>query len=339
MMKSTIIDVAKHAGVSIKTVSRVTNNEAAVRPATREKVMASIKILNYQPNFAARNLATTKSYTIAFIYDNPNAYYIIDMQNGILSQCRTQGYELLIHPCDAQSEGVVDELISIIKQAQVAGIVLTPPISEIPEVIARLNEAKVSFVRILSGTQAPDDLSPCVLVNDYQAAFDITEHLINLGHTDIAFLRGDEGHQSTLERLKGYEAALQAHDIAVKPDLIIDGEYSFDSGVEGAKHLMSLANRPSAIFSCNDEIAAGALFASRLMNVDVPNDLSIVGFENSPFSRQTWPKLTTADQPNGQIAQQATSMLIASIRSQQDNHACKLFVPKLITRDSSVKSA
>ena len=337
IMKSTIIDVAKHAGVSIKTVSRVTNGEASVRPTTRDKVMASVKALSYQPNLAARNLATTKSYNIAFIYDNPNAYYVIDMQNGILSECRNQGYELLIHPSNARKQGIIDELIIMIKQTQVAGVVLTPPFSEMPEFIQKLTHAKIAFVRILSGSSAPDNLSPCVLVNDFQAAFDITEHLINLGHTNIAFLSGGKAHQSTFERIAGYKSALQTHHIPSDPLLIVDGEYSFESGVEGAKHLMALAKRPSAIFSCNDEIAAGALFASRLMNIDIPSGLSIVGFENSPFSRQTWPKLTTADQPNQQIAQRATTLLISSIKSPDHNNTCELFIPQLVERDSSAQ--
>ena len=123
-------DVAKHAGVSIKTVSRVMNNEPSVREATKEKVMASVGALDYQPNLAARNLAGTKSYSIAFIYDNPNAYYVIDMQNGILKACKAQGYELVIHPCNAQSKNILDEITLMVKMSRIAGIVLTPPFSE-----------------------------------------------------------------------------------------------------------------------------------------------------------------------------------------------------------------
>lgn len=334
-MKTTINDVAKHAGVSIKTVSRVTNNESSVRPATREKVLASINALNYQPNLAARNLATTKSYTIAYIYDNPNAYYIIDMQNGILAECRNQGYELLIHPCNAKEPNIVDELISMIKQAQIAGVVLTPPFSEMPTFIERLTRENIAVVRILSGSTQPDNLSPCVLVDDHKAAFEITEHLIQLGHQDIAFLSGGHAHQSTFERLNGYQAALTAHNITINPALIVDGEYSFESGMNGANLVLQRDNKPTAIFSCNDEIAAGALFASRLMNIEIPQQLSIVGFENSPFSRQTWPKLTTADQPNLLIAQQAASMLISTVKSRSLKTSSEVFTPQLIIRDSS----
>ena len=337
-MKATINDVAKQAGVSIKTVSRVINNEASVRQLTRDKVLLAVDELNYQPNLSARNLAGAKSYSIAYIYDNPNAYYIIDMQKGILSACKKQGFELLIHPCDSKSQGITEEVVNMVKQARIAGLILTPPLSEMPEFVKTLVDLDVKVVRILSGDVAPDDLSPCVMVNDRDAAQTITQHLIDLGHKDIGFLAGDAVHMSTIERYKGYRRALKASNIEFNKALVIEGSYSFDSGVSGAKELMSVqtANpRPTAIFSCNDEIAAGALFAARLMNISIPEQLSIVGFENSPFSRQTWPKLTTADQPNNQIAEDAAMLLISQIRKQKNPITISQYVPKLIVRDST----
>jgi len=339
-MKATINDVAKQADVSIKTVSRVINNEASVRQLTREKVQQAIDELNYQPNLAARNLAGAKSFSVAYIYDNPNAYYIIDMQEGILSACKKQGFELLIHPCDAKNENVTEEVVNMVKQARIAGLVLTPPLSEMPEFVKALVALDVKVVRIMSGDVAPDDLSPCVMVNDREAAQTITQHLIDLGHKDIGFIAGDAEHMSTIERYKGYRRALKASDIAFNKTLLIEGEYSFDSGVSGAKQLMSADSkntRPTAIFSCNDEIAAGALFAARLMDISVPDKLSIVGFENSPFSRQTWPKLTTADQPNSQIAEDAANLLISQVRKQKNQVTTRQYVPKLIVRDSTAK--
>lgn len=334
-MKSNINDVAKHAGVSIKTVSRVMNNEPSVRQTTRTKVMASVAELNYQPSSAARNLAATKSYNIAYIYDNPNAYYVIDMQNGILSQCRKQGFELLIHPCNAKDKGIVEQLITMTRHGQLAGVVLTPPFSEMPQLIAELHKHDVKFVRVLSGNKKPDDIAPCVMVDDHQAAFNITQHLIELGHRDIAFISGGKEHKSTFERLAGFKDALLEHGIKLHSEYVVDGEYSFDSGVQGAQKLLKLERQPSAIFSCNDEIAAGALFAARLLHIAIPERLSIVGFENSPFSRQTWPKLTTANQPNISIAQRAAELLIADIRGQLSENPQCVFTPELITRESS----
>lgn len=338
-MKVTINDVARHAGVSIKTVSRVINKEPSVRAATKEKVEAAVRELNYQPNAAARNLAGSKSFSIAFIYDNPNAYYVIDMQNGILQECRKQNFELVIHPCNSKAEHILDEITDMIRHSRISGVVLTPPFSEMPSVIERLKELGVNFVRIFSGHDAPDGISPCIVVNDFDAAFSITEHLIALGHSDIGFISGGKEHKSTFERIEGYKEALSKHQIDIDESLIIDGEYSFDSGVAGATELLKRKTKPTAIFSCNDEIAAGALFASRLANVAIPQDLSIVGFENSPFSRQTWPKITTADQPNQTIAQNATTLLISEIRKQKAPEICQQFTPTLLVRDSTAQAS
>lgn len=334
-MKATINDVAKQAGVSIKTVSRVMNNEPSVRQPTREKVMAAVEELNYQPNLAARNLAGSKAYSIGYVYDNPNAYYVIDMQNGILSACKKQGFELVIHPCDSTKPDIIEEITAMVKKSRLAGLVLTPPFSESPEFVSKIKELDVNIVRIMSGDVAPDNLTPCVMINDRQAAYSITEHLISLGHKKIGFIAGGMEHKSTVERLNGYKDALTKHNIEVNEAFIRDGEYSFESGVEGAKTLMSGAEKPTAIFSCNDEIAAGALFASRLMDIAIPEQLSIAGFEDSPFSRQTWPKLTTAHQPNQAIAENAASLLIAHTRKQTKAIEEKLYTPELVVRDST----
>ncbi len=338
-MKATINNVAEQAGVSIKTVSRVMNNEPSVRQLTRDKVMAVVEALNYQPNLAARNLAGTKSFSIAFIYDNPNAYYIIDMQNGILSACKKQGFELLIHPCDAKADNLLAEVTKMVKHSRIAGLVLTPPFSEQPEFVQQMKDLDIQVVRIVSGDIAPDDIAPCIMVNDYAAAQSITQHLIDLGHQDIGFIAGEAEHRSTVERLKGYKQTLDDNKITLNENLIIKGEYSFESGVNGAKQLMSLTKKPSAIFSCNDEIAAGALFAARLMGISIPEQLSITGFENSPFSRQTWPTLTTADQPNQQIAEDAANLLIACARKQNINLEAKQYTPQLVIRDSTGKAS
>ncbi|MGL5047647.1 MAG: LacI family DNA-binding transcriptional regulator [Shewanella sp.] len=333
-MKVTINDVAKYAGVSIKTVSRVTNNEPSVKQGTADKVNEAIKALNYQPNLAARNLAGTKSYAIGFIYDNPNAYYIIDMQNGILAACKDKGYELVIHPCNAKSENICDELTALVKYSRLAGLVLTPPLSEDPKVLKALTTIGANYVRIIAGEKDNEQNGLTILVNDKFGAVQITQHLIDLGHKHIAFLSGDFHHESTKERLLGFKQALTINGLKVNEHYIIEGKYSFESGVDGANKLIKLKNRPTAVVACNDEIAAGALFAARLAGLDIPIDLSIVGFEDSPFSRQTWPKLTTVHQPNAEIAQVATELLIAK-RREQDAIYSKTFTPEPIIRDSS----
>ena len=343
-MKVTINDVAARAGVSIKTVSRVINNEPSVRPATRKKVMEAVQALNYQPNLAARNLAGTRSYTIAFIYDNPNAYYVIDMQNGILDACKARGYELLIHPSNSKSPSVHEELRNLVDHSKIAGLVLTPPFSETQSVIDTLKELKVDYVRIVSKSADIDDEESCIQVDDSAAAYAITQHLLQHGHKRIGFLCGGEEHVSTHGRLDGYRRAIKDAGLTIEDDLILKGEYSFDSGVQGAKKLLKSETPPTAIFASNDEMAAGALFAARLMGVDVPEQLSIVGFEDSPFSRQTWPKLTTAHQPNNEIAKCAAALVLSKARSKGSSESgtaskeagiTREFTPSLVVRDST----
>ncbi len=334
-MKATINDVAKLAAVSIKTVSRVMNNEPSVRQITRAKVLDAVKQLNYQPNLAARNLAGTKSYSIAYVYDNPNAYYIIDMQKGILSACKKQGYELLIHPCNAKADNIIEEISNMVKYSRIAGLILTPPFSEMPNFVKQMVALDINVVRIISGKEAPDDLTSCIMVNDHDAAYNITQHLIDLGHAKIGFIKGGTEHKSSAERLSGYKNALLDNNITIDDKLIVAGEYSFEAGIHGAKQLMAEENKPTAIFSSNDEIAAGALFAARLMNIAVPEALSITGFENSPFSRQTWPTLTTANQPNDQIAENAANLLIAQTRNQNTQHINRYYTPELVVRKST----
>ncbi len=218
-MKATIKDVAKLAGVSFKTVSRVVNKEGTVGQDLQEKVMKAVKELNYQPNLSARLLRGTAS-SIGFIYDNPNSNYVIDMQRGILGECHRQGYELVIHPCDAKSKTIIDEVIGMVDRSRVGGLVLTPPVSEMPEVLSALNKRKLKYVRILSGANPPDTISPCVFIDDRTAAYKITQYLIDLGHKAIAFLGGDEAHKSSTERMEGYKAALKDNKIPVDKKLI-----------------------------------------------------------------------------------------------------------------------
>lgn len=213
-MKATIKDVAKLAGVSFKTVSRVINKEGTVGQELQDKVNKAVKELNYQPNLSARLLRGTAS-SIGFIYDNPNSNYVIDMQRGILGECHRQGYELIIHPCDAKSKTIIDEIVGMVDRSRVGGLVLTPPISEMPGVLSALNKRKIKYVRVLSGGSAPDTYGPCVFIDDHTAAYKITQYLIDLGHKSIAFLGGDEAHKSSLERLEGYKAALKDNKLTI----------------------------------------------------------------------------------------------------------------------------
>lgn len=338
-MSATIKDVANLAKVSFKTVSRVINREPTVGEDLQKRVWEAIDALGYQPNMSARNLRGSAAF-ISFIYDNPNSHYVIDMQHGLLDTCRKEGFELLIHPVSADAPDAIAELERLAQNGHIAGFVLTPPFSENESLIKFLEARNIAFVRIISGrtTDAPD--ATAVKVDDFQAAYDITHHLIKLGHQRIAFLGGELEHGSSTERLEGYLSALADAGIKKDKNLIVPGGYNFDSGSERTQKLLRRKKPPTAVFGANDEIAAGALFAARLNDVSVPQALSIVGFEDSPFSRQTWPRLTTAHQPNSEIARAAAASLVRSIRLARFGKAdCEapqnLFCPKVVVRDST----
>lgn len=339
MRSATIKDVAERAGVSLKTVSRVINNEPSVHARTREKVQREIDALGYQPDPSARSLRSTRAYAIGLVYDNPNAHYIINLQRGVLSACRSNGFGLQIHPCDSSSPKLAEELRELVRRSRLAGLVLAPPMSEQPALIHALSAAKVPFIRIISARKDPADGSPCVYVDDRDAAYAITEHLIQLGHQRIGFLWGGSGHRSSVERYQGYEDALKDYGIALDRKLIVTGDYTFDDGFRGARKLLALKDRPSAIFGSNDEIAAGVLAAAHSDGINVPYELSIAGFEDSPFSKQSWPALTTARQATEDIARHAAQRLIGDLQREANGEPIDSrnegFSPELVVRGST----
>lgn len=340
MRRATIKDVAERAKVSLKTVSRVINNEPSVMQATRARVLHAIDELDYEPDPSARNLRSATSFVIGLVYDNPNPYHIIAIQNGVLSACRETGYDLQIHPCDASSPLIAEELGDWARRSRLAGLVLTAPMSESLELVKALDARGIKVVRIIAATEDPGDGFPCVYVDDRDAAYEITEHLIQLGHERIGFLWGGLAHRSSTERYLGYEQALKDYGIALDKHLVVPGDYTFDDGFRGARRLLALRDRPTAIFGCNDEIAAGVLAAAKAARVEVPYELSIAGFEDSPFSRQSWPALTTAKQATQDMARHAARLLISRLRDEShDGQAIPVrnqgFVPQLVVRGST----
>jgi len=333
LASATLDDVATRAGVSAKTVSRVVNGERSVRPETRQRVLRAVEQLDYRPNLLARGLSGAHAYTIGLVYDNPNAYYILAMQQGALSACDDLNFGLQMRPCNSKASALAEDLRDFVHRSRLSGLVLTTPVSERSAALQRLAAYKIPFVRIVSAARDPHDGFPCVYVDDRDAAYAITIHLLQLGHQRIGFLRGGKHHHASAERLRGYKEALRDYGVPPRKELMIDGDYVFDDGFRGARRLLDLAEPPTAIFGCNDEIAAGALAAAQSTGLHVPYDVSIAGFEDSPFSRHSWPPLTTARQRADIIVERATRMLIACIGGEDvENEG---FNPELVVRGST----
>ncbi|MDO6747645.1 LacI family DNA-binding transcriptional regulator [Gilvimarinus sp. 1_MG-2023] len=311
MARATIDDVAALAGVSMKTVSRVVNKEPNVRATTREKVESAIAELDYRPSQSARSLAANRSYVLGLLYDNPSASYVIDVQSGALASCRRLGYDLLIHPCSHESASIIEEVLSLVRQNRVDGLILTPPLSDMVELVHQLVEAKVPVVR-LSPTE-DKKICPYVQTNDQQAAYEMTCRLLDLGHTRIGFIAGHPDHKAVVQRFLGYKQALDDRAIALDPALVEQGYNSFDSGSECAERLLALADAPTAIFAGNDDMAAGAIIAAHHRGISMPAELSIAGFDDTPVAHQIYPSLTTVRQPISDMSERAVELLQRSI--------------------------
>jgi LacI family transcriptional regulator len=309
--RTSINDVAKAAGVAIKTVSRVLNNEPNVRDETRAQVLAAVKRLNYHPSLSARSLASRRSYLVGLVYDNPSANYTIEVQRGALARCREGKFLLLLHEVAGRGDELIKDILAFANRTHLDGLIITPPLSESAELIRALDAEGPPFVRI-----APNDLkhrSPYVDIDDEGAAREMTEYLIGLGHRRIAFIIGRPGHHASGERLKGYKAALKAHRIPYAAECVRQGDFLFDSGLDAARQLLAAPKRPTAIFAANDDMAAGALMAAHEMGVAVPAQLSVAGFDDAAISRTVWPPLTTILQPTYDLSYKAAELLLQTL--------------------------
>lgn len=313
MNNATIEDVAHLAGVSPKTVSRVVNNEPNVRPVTRSRVEAAIKQLNYRPNTSARSLASKRSYLIGLLYDNPSANYVTSVQSGVLAVCRENSFDLVIHPCHYQSDNLNEEVINLARQSRVDGLILTPPLSDMAGLTATLGEQAIPYVRMAPLEHNP--LSPCIYCDDNEASYQMARHLIELGHRRIGFIAGHPDHGGSAERQAGFDKALAEQGIRQPKELFAQGYFDFASGRACGQQLLSLSQPPTAIFCCNDDMACGVLHIAHEMGLDVPRQLSVTGFDDSPIAEQVWPSLSTVRQPVEKMARRATQLLLSGVRN------------------------
>lgn len=312
LRRATIDDVAKLAKTSIKTVSRVVNNEPNVSTATRARVTRAVSALDYRPSPSARNLAARRSFLIGLLYDNPSASYVTGVLAGVLAACQRRKYQLLMHPCGYDRPGLVDEVNELIRRSHVEGFILTPPLSDQRALLHALDASGTDYVRVAPGRRIAPGRG--VYTNDREVCMRMTEHLASLGHGRIGFIIGHPDHAAVAARYRGYLDGLASSGIDFDADLVAQGLNSFESGVESARKLLGLRNRPTAIFAANDDMAAGALFVAHELGIVVPDQLSIAGFDDIPLARQVWPSLTTIRQPIFEMAQQAAELLLARLR-------------------------
>lgn len=333
LAKATIKDVARVAEVSVKTVSRVLNDEPNVRPVLQEKVHAAVKALDFKRNPLARGLRGQQSFIITLLYSNPNPGYILELQNGALSQCIEQGYNLQIHPCDHNSPDLIKSVESITQYSTQDGFILTHPLCDNKELISLLDEKEIPFARISPFVQEHD--SPYVMSNDEEAAFEMTKYLISLGHTQIGFIKGHPDFGATHKRYNGYQKAFEEMGLVLNDDYVKQGMFTFETGETCARQLLNQENRPTAIFASNDYMAAAVLKVAAQMKISIPAELSVVGYDDAPVSQQIWPSITTVKQPINQMADTVVKKLIKKIKKQPFEEFDTKFDCKLIIRNST----
>ncbi|THD81708.1 MAG: LacI family DNA-binding transcriptional regulator [Phenylobacterium sp.] len=310
----TINDVAALAGVSPMTVSRVVNAEKNVRPAKREAVLAAVRQLNYAPNLAARSLAKAEETKIGVIYNNPSAAYLSEFLVGMLDETAGKGAQLVLVKCEAVDEPAERKAVALLLAASVTGVVLPPPLSESDVVRDILKAAGVATVAVATG-KARGDLS-CVRVDDNRAAFEMTQRLLELGHRRIGFITGHPNQTASAERLQGFRQAM-----AGAPDAqsqVVQGYFSFASGLTAAEELLDGPLPLTAIFASNDDMAAAAVSVAHRRGLDVPRDLTVVGFDDTAVATTLWPPLTTVRQPVSAMAAAAIDLLLTEIRARKD---------------------
>jgi LacI family transcriptional regulator len=315
----TIADVARESGFSPMTVSRVINGEKNVRETTRVAIQRSISNLNYSPNLAARMLAGAEQIRIAMLYGNPSAAYLSRLLVGTLEQARSNHVQLVIEKFDAGQD--IHEVFHNLVNSGVDGIVLSPPLCDSNEILELIDCTDV--VCVVVANWAPAGKMSVVRIDDMEAAATMTQHIISLGHKRIGFVKGNPEHKASEQRLKGFELAMAKNGFVIDPELVVDGLFTYRSGLDAAEKLLNLKNPPTAIFASNDDMAAAAITVAHRRHMDVPKDLTVCGFDDTDFALSIWPELTTIHQPIADMSRTAVDILVSRIREKRAGHIQK----------------
>jgi LacI family transcriptional regulator len=306
----TIREVAARAGVSPMTVSRVINREAHVKAETRQLVEAVIRELNYAPSPAARSLAGSAPFRIGLLYDNPSIGYLSELLLGALDESSRTGAQLLVERCaDTEQAGVA---LGKLLKAGIDGVILPPPLCESQPLLAEVVRRGLAAVAIAPGHSS--DLVATIRIDNEAAAQALTEYLLVLGHRRFGFIQGHPNQTVSGQRLRGFLAAFDASGIAATSRHIEQGYFTYRSGLDAAERMLALEPVPTAIFAANDDMAAATASLALRLGFEVPADLSIVGFDDTPVAASVWPTLTTIHQPVAAMARAAVDLVLEEIR-------------------------
>jgi LacI family transcriptional regulator len=331
----TINDVAARAGVSKKTVSRVINGSPLLADSTRKKIEDAIEELGFVPNPQARALALRRNFLIALLHDNPNAQTVLNFQNGVLSAVKNSEFALVVRPVERDSEDILADIQKFLEQQRPWGAMLLPPISERDDIAQLCERLGVRYVRV--GSAILDVPERCVASNDQQVVEQAVKQLIAMGHRKIGFVRGPRGFRSAHEREAGFMAAIDAAKLDLPKKFRVEGNYRYEAGIAAGEKLLGQKDRPTAIFCSNDEMAAGVLNVAHQLKIDVPGQLSLIGFDDSPTALHMWPPLSTVRWPIFEMGVLAARKLLPEFLKSDSPVLPTTLESSFIARESTAK--
>jgi LacI family transcriptional regulator len=308
---TTIYDVAKHAGVSSMTVSRVLNGQRYVSDATRAKVQKAIADMNFSPNSVASSLRS--ALKLGLLYSNPTSSNLGEFLMGAFRQGNELGCQLLIEPGFGHANPVTP--IAKLVNLGVDGVILPPPLCDDAAILDHLAKAGVPALAFASANPASGISG--VRIDDFAGAGVMVEYLHDLGHRDIGFIRGDPLHSTAIRREQGFRDAMKRLGLDVREDRIAQGYFTYRSGLEAARILLNRPDPPTAIFASNDDMAAAVSAIAHGRGLRVPADLSIAGFDDTSLAMSVWPQMTTIHQPIGEMAATAVTIMAEHIRQRR----------------------
>jgi LacI family transcriptional regulator len=329
--KVTIVEVAERAGVSLGTVSRVMNNDAHVAPETRERVSAVMREMGYVANRQARGLKGSRTNVIGVLAPDLGTGYIGEILHGIDAELGLHQLDLMLFTTHRTAIKEANYVANMVK-GMVDGLLLILPRNP-ADYTGTLTSRSFPFVLI--DHQGSGNPCPAVGATNWQGAYNATEFLIKLGHTRIGFITGSMDLGAAIDRLDGYKSALQVHHIPEDARLIYEGTFFQPDGYAGGSALLDLADPPTAIFACNDVMAMGVMDAVRSRGLRVPEDISVLGFDDIPQAALVHPALTTVRQPLEQMGRLATQMLLDRLKN-PEKKVDRIELPtELIVRSST----
>lgn len=324
----TIIDVARESGVSYSTVSRVLNGFEHVKDSTRQRVLEAAEKLGYVANLQARSLAGGKTNIIGILVPGLDNGYIGEIVRGADEELARSDYNMMLYTTH-RYHGKESAYVKSIYSGLSDGLLLIVPITQ-KTYIDALKEQNFPYVLV----DQADESSNVVDSTNWQGAYDATTYLIELGHRKIAHITGMPEISTAHERLEGYKAALNDHNVPIKNDYIVEGDFNHQLGYKQSEKLLTMDDRPTAIFAANDLTALGTMEAARHCGLDIPEDISIIGFDDIPQSRLAFPKLTTIRQSLDQMGHAAVQLLLEQI-AHPDNPPKRItLATQLVERES-----